>query len=175
MPTTIDHRIRLVCKARPDGGEIGEILEALKHNGWSIEGSKLSKGSLEAEIIFRSLSGDELALSPKFTNLGELESLLKTVIASCWYIDVYHYLRGELAKEAADRLEVSFDAKKVVRKREAGADLKLEVFPSIEALTISYRLGWSEFGKGAFAKIYEKIFGEKAGPKLVKKLLRWRR
>ena len=175
MSATSDHRIRLVCKAKPEGGEVEEILKNLRKYGWRIEGSKLFKEPLEAEVVGKSLLGDELVISPKFRDPKAIEEFVKAAIAGCWYIDVYHHLRGEMAKAAAERLGVPFDLQRTVRKKEAGIDLKLEMFPAITALTISYRIGWSEISKGLITKIYERILNEKSRANLLNRLLRWRK
>jgi len=174
VPLTADHAVRLICRARP-GGRIEDILKSLERGGWRIEGAKISKGELEAEVTSRSLAGDEIMISPRFDDPESLEELVGAAMTGCWYIDVFHHLRGEAARSTAERLGIALDSRGSVRRREAGVALRVEVLPAASALVISYRLGWGDVGRNLIGKVYERILGHKSGSRLLARLLGWRR
>ena len=174
MSTAENLRIRLVCRLKNSEEGVGSVLEALDAYGWGIDGSKISREEFEAEVAGASLNEDEVMISVKFSDPEALDGLLKALSQSCWYVDVYYHLRGDLAEKTAKTVGVNPDEKKTVKKREAGVNLRLELFPDARAITVSYRVGWGELNRGVVKKIHAKILGERRERGLLSKVLRWR-
>ena len=175
MSTVRDYRIRLVCKLRPGKEGLDNFIETLRLGGWSTEGKKFSKKGFEAEILTSSLREDEVIVSTRFSQPSALEDFVRSAIQSCWYIDVYYHLRGDMAEIAAKNFEIPLVEKRVHRKNVAGVDLRLEAFPSAKALTISYRIGWGELNKGVIGKVHGRIMKEHLDRSWLDKISRWRR
>ena len=172
MPLNSDLRIRLACKLKPEAKDVSELLEKIASYGWSGDRSRLSKGGLAARITGISLDEDELMLSVDFDDADGLDDLAKALGRECWYIDVYYHLRGELAQKAVESLGLDLNSKNILRMRESGVELKVELYPDAGAATISYRAGWGELNRGIVKKVHGRILGS-GSRRGLKKLLRW--
>ena len=170
-----DLRIRLVCRLRPRANKIEDLFEALKTSGWEIDGVKLSKEGFEAEILSSSLRGDEIIFSLRSADPKILENFVRAAIQECWYIDIYYHLRAGAAEEVAENLGIKLDEKGFFRVKEANVSLKVESFPNTGALTISYRVGWSEVNRNALKKVHERLIRSKSSKGLLGKIVGWMR
>jgi len=166
-------RIRLVCRLKPGNSGVDPLFDALRSNGWNVDGLKLLKGGYEAEVLSSSLRGDEIIFSLKFTDSQTLDNFIRSAIQECWYIDVYYHLRAESAKRAAETLGIELNNRGIFRIEEADVSLKVESFPNARALTISYRVGWREINRNAVTKIHEKLLETRSGKSLLGKIIGW--
>lgn len=139
------------------------------------EGNGILGGSLKAEFRAASLSGDEVIILVKSAEPDDLRSLLRLLTRECWYVDVYYHLRGEGAQAAAKNLGMQLPENGVYRSRMRFSDveLRVEAYPRLAALTISYRAGWKEVNSGAVVKVHEKILGGGNRKSTLNRLLGW--
>jgi len=166
-------RIRLVCRLKPGSSGVDPLFNALRSNGWNVDGLKLSKGGYGAEVLSSSLRGDEVVFSLKFTDSQTLDNFVRSAIQECWYIDIYYHLRAESAKRAAEALGIELNNRGVFRIEAVDVSLKVESFPNARALTISYRVGWREINRNAVTKIHEKLLETRSAKSLLGKIMGW--
>lgn len=174
------HEIRLACRLSSGGHDPEErIAEALRSAGYSVKGGRILGASLKAELRGASLLGDELMLLVRKADPKALSGLVNALSRECWYVDVYYNLRGEEALRAAGslglRLDESREAAVVKELKAHGVSLKIHLYPRSAALTISYRVGWSEANRGVVMKVHETLFERSRGGGFIGKLLRWAR
>lgn len=174
------HQVKLACRLLPEGSGVEErIARALRSAGYLIEGSRILRGSLEAEVREVALLGDELMLLVRKADPRALSELVNVLSRECWYVDIYYHLRGKEAFKAASslglRLNEGRESAKTRKLKVHGISLKINLYPSSAALTISYRVGWSEANRGLVMKVHERIFRREHEASFLKKLLRWAR
>ncbi len=172
--------IKLACRLPPGGSEPEErIARALKSAGYVVEEGRILRGSLEAELKGSTLLGDELMLSVKRADPRALSELVNALSRECWYVDIYYHLRGKEAIEVAGSLGLKLDedgeGAEIKELKVHGVSLKINLYPRPVALTISYRVGWSEANRSVVMKVHERIFRGRHETSLLKKLLRWAR
>jgi len=172
----LPYRVRLVCRFPPgiEGGW-SKLKKTLSSAGWTVEGLEASYKDVSMKLMSSSTDGSELILNVAGGVGGDiLDEFLKTVLPPCWYVDVYYYFRGSEAYDAAKQLSINFEEKGRSRVKLGGVELVVESYPAAEALTVSYRVGWSEGGKKLASKIHEKLMTGGKG-KGVLSIWRWRR
>lgn len=172
--------VKLACRLPPRCSEPERrIARALKSAGYRVEGRRILRGDLEAELGEVTLLGDELTISVRRPDPRALDGLVSVLSRECWYIDVYYYLRGKEALEVAGNLGLRLDeggeGAEIKRLEVRGVSLKVNLYPRPAALTVSYRVGWGEANRGVVRKIHERIFGGRREAGLFEKLLRWSR
>ncbi|MCD6312705.1 MAG: hypothetical protein J7L79_02695 [Thaumarchaeota archaeon] len=174
------HEVKLTCRLPPGSCEPEErLVEALRSAGYIVEGNRILGASLEAELKGASLLGDELMFLVRRADPRALSELVNVLSRKCWYIDVYYHLRGKEALKAAGnlglRLDESGEEAEVREQKVHGISLKINLYPRLAALTISYRVGWSEANRSVVMKVHERVFGGMHGAGLLRRLLRWAR
>ena len=154
------NKLRLVCKLR-DRAEVRdeELLSKLLPGGWRVEGRVAELEGSVVKLLGLNPSRDEFMLSLSLKKSKHLEDLVRSIIRDCWYIDIYYNFRGDEARKAAEALEMTFEERRVFETKLFGVDLKVSSYPSHNALTISYRVGWAEVSKGVVLKVHEKLCG----------------
>ena len=170
--------VRLVCRLPPGSRKADELIEAIRSAGYKVDGYKVFGSFLEAELKAVSLRGDEVVLLIRPESLEELTRFLRVLSRECWYVDVYYHLRGESARKAAENLGLSMKSGKgawVGKVKVANVSLKVDLYPRLSALTISYRVGWREANRNVAAMIHERILAEKRKTGLRRRLLGWAR
>lgn len=169
------NKLRLVCRLR-GRAEVRdeELLGELLPSNWRVKGRVAELDESTVKLLSLSPSRDEFMLILSLKKPEHLDNLVKSIARECWYIDIYYNFRGEEAGRVAENLGMRFEDKRVSEFRLFGVNLKVSAYPSFKALTISYRVGWSEVSRNIVLKIHEKLCG---APKssILSRIMGWKR
>ena len=169
------NKLRLVCKLRARA-EVRdeELFKKLLPEGWRVEGRVAELDGSVVKLLGLNPSRDEFMLSLSLKRSKHLEDLVRSIIRDCWYIDIYYNFRGDEARRAAEALGMMFEEKGVFEIELFGVGLKVSVYPSHKALTISYRVGWAEVSRGVVLKVHEKLCGARKSS-ILSRIMGWGR
>ena len=153
-------KLRLACRLR-NRAEVRdeELLSKLLTKDWKVGVRTAELDGSIVKLLSLNPRRDEFILTLSLKKPEHLENLIKSIVRECWYIDIYYNFRGDDARRVAEALGVMFERKGVSDVKLSGVDLKVSAYPSHEALTVSYRVGWAEVSKGAVLKIHERLCG----------------
>jgi len=153
-------RLKLACRLRNRAEDRDEeLLSKLLTKDWKVRVRTAELDGSIVKLLSLNPRRDEFMLTLSLKKPEHLENLIKSIVRECWYIDIYYNFRGDDARRVAEALGVMLERKGASEVKLSGVDLKISVYPSHEALTISYRVGWAEVSKGAVLKIHERLCG----------------
>ena len=169
------NKLRLVCKLS-GRAEVRdeELLSELLSEKWRVEGRNAELDGSIVKLLSLNPSRDEFMLILNLKKHEHLDNLIKSIIRKCWYIDIYYNFKGDEAERVAEYLKIGFDERRDIKLKLLGVNLKVSIYPSIKALTISYRVGWAEVSKNIVSRIHGKICGT-SKPSIISKIMGWRR
>lgn len=155
-----DLDVKLVCRFYQGSGGWEKIISYLSSNGWTRGERRAVKDKIEIEFKAETMDGLEVLLSLKsgevFPNPRLFKNLLECLLNVCWYIDVYLYFRNVDLGEVSRELGLTTKSNEARRLKLNGIEIFLEAYPSMNKITVSYRIGMKDVGR--IEKIHSKLF-----------------